>query len=102
MSDDTPEMVERVARAILQVRNPGIADIPLRLLLRSTDPDETHMAEARAAIAAMREPTVKMVQAAQQEYSLSWSSEPGEGRDWNPADGSIWRAMIDAALDKRP
>lgn len=52
---------------------------------------------ARSVIAAMREPTEAMVDAADDTDALCWSLEPGEGLDaviWSVA----WKAMIDEAL----
>ena len=68
------EMVERVAKALAREydRDPETDNVGLGTQLST--------AMARAAIAAMREPTEAMLYAGWQE------------------DSSIWRAMIDAAL----
>lgn len=83
------EMVERVARAINETANK-------RLNAFFVDRNMA-FALARAAIAAMREPTAAMEEAADNCSALMWSPEPGEGLDevgWDVA----WRAMIDEAL----
>ena len=76
------EMVERVARAIYETDPVGVRpweDAP-------TSNREDCIVCARAAIAAMREPTVKMYRA---------SEFPNAG-----CIGDQWRAMIDAALNE--
>lgn len=80
------EMVERVARAICcsggcwRVRDPRyISQLPCAA--------PTYLQEARAAIEAMREPTVAMEQAGAD------ASEGSTGLAWG-----IWGVMIDAAL----
>lgn len=83
----TETMVERVAR-VLYVRACGDGDWS----------DETqelrdhYLADARAAIEAMREPTVEMLVSAQEEWMCVRAAE--ERGDF------VWRAMIDAALDR--
>jgi len=66
-------MVERVARALQQEMGTAPADEP-----------PSSFALARAAIAAMREPTEEMIDA--------WITAPG-------AIKGGWQAMIDAALE---
>ncbi|MEH2501224.1 hypothetical protein V1290_000035 [Bradyrhizobium sp. AZCC 1578] len=77
------EMIERVAKAIQR-----------RALERGTNP--VHPAAihhlAAAAIEAMREPTVEMLVAAQEDWMCVRAAE--ERGDF------IWRAMIDAALNE--
>jgi hypothetical protein len=77
--DEEMDMVERVARAIAAVNHEDDFD-------RSDEARRMFIEDARAAIAAMREPTEEMVKA-------QWS-EPTCG-----AEG--WRAMIDAALNEK-
>ena len=73
------DMIERVADAIIsQV-----------LMLRHDTYHSTFLDSARAAIAAMREPTEKMIDAGSKEQQ-NILSKPIEG---------IWTAMIDAALE---
>jgi hypothetical protein len=84
------DMIERVARAltIYDGSDPdgrtSIADRPKRWMLMIED--------ARAAIAAMREPTEAMLSAAEEYrppiHRLTWAGP--------------WRAMIDAALNLPP
>lgn len=75
---DEPDMVERVAGAI---RDNIAAALPDGVTL---DYDYA----ARASIEAMREPTMEM-----------W--EAGDEADGYDVHGPVWRAMIDAALQKR-
>jgi hypothetical protein len=87
------EMVERVARAIAGRRAVRLID--------TYGIDEGHLKnfivlpvdieDARAAIAAMREPTAKMVDAGCDEEKVGYAP------DGAPAD-DVWRVMIDAAL----
>ncbi len=76
------EMVERVARAMVESR-----PIPEGHIRGDVD-WEFFRALARAAIAAMREPTSKMCQAATQ-IVPTWDDD---------ASARKWRAMIDEAL----
>lgn len=82
------EMVERVARAIALAQ----LDNDTRAVV---DPNTWPVAEsycdmARAAIEAMREPTVQMCRDA------AWD-------DWGPDECRLcWRSMIDAALSEKP
>jgi hypothetical protein len=71
------EMVERVAQALADAE------------YRSYDGDANHYEMARAAIAAMREPTDDMICAAKDE-DMAWNV------------GDVWRAMIDEALADEP
>ncbi len=68
------EMVERIARAIHDAAHKG---------LDFDWPREMRIAQARAAIEAMRQPTDEML------YSGRWP---------NDVMGENWQAMIDAAL----
>lgn len=80
------EMIEWVARAIYETEphlNQGVA-VPWPELSKETPLRSNAYASARAAIAAMREPTKDMVQDA---------CAIGE-----PSVEEIWEAMIDAAL----
>jgi len=86
MADAEQPMVERVARALR--RSHTITDYG-----RGTSSDDGWEAEqdaARANIAAMREPSEAMMAAGDQ-----WMIH---GR----ANGSMWKAMIDAALAEPP
>lgn len=85
------DMVERVARALAVshgkdpdapawVQYPGA--VPFGLCWR-----DQYAAAARAAIAAMREPTMNMLSAAH--------------RNNHPRDIETWQTMIDVALDER-
>lgn len=99
-------MIERVARAIMQARdgcrvtdwreaewNPAVAQA---------------LSEARAAIAAMREPTEGML--AGTEAPGTWGVEPRfvvpvgyeNGPIYREQCAEIYQAMIDAALQKKP
>ena len=88
------EMVERVARAIWQ-ESVGRADWYKWETFR---PDAwgrcLSMAQARAAIEAMREPTEAMIEAARNEDDPGFCDEPGFAAPHKDA----WQAMIDAAL----
>lgn len=75
------EMVERVAKAMAKAD----ADNPAWKM---------YVREARAALEALREPTVEMLVAAQEEWMCVRAAE--ERGDF------IWRAMIDAALSEGP
>lgn len=74
------KMVERVARAIEKTMF-APHEFPLDMDLHIK-----YLATARAAIAAMREPTQGMVAAA--------------NRNNHPRDTDTWRTMIDAAIEK--
>lgn len=84
-----PEMVERVARAICGSEGfyapDGIGDHGGREANW-----RFHIAEARAVIEAMREPTDAMTQAC--DAMIGDAASPYDH----------WRRMIDAALDKQP
>jgi hypothetical protein len=54
---------------------------------------------ARAAIEAMREPSMEMCSAGEDSGFLHWSPEEGEGLDEVDM-AAAYRAMIDAALEK--
>mgnify|MGYP000620788965 CR=1 FL=1 len=89
-SQDTPELVERVARAIWDTWS----DAPFDPACDDWDTRES-LKKARAAIEAMREPTTRMVQAHAQECAGD-ADEAGPKRI-----AAAWRAMIDAALEPR-
>jgi hypothetical protein len=85
----TEAMIERVALAIS-------ASVPNDTFAKDVGMSELS-AMARAAIAAMREPTEAMISAGDQRLSDCWSLEHGEGFDEDPP-MPVWQAMIDAAL----
>ncbi|CAM5769829.1 hypothetical protein [Bosea minatitlanensis] len=78
-------MIERVARALAAMEYGEDVD----------DVWETHIPHARAAIAAMREPTGGMGEAAER-----WADKSSYYLEMDPAD--VWRAMIDVALEEKP
>lgn len=85
------EMVERIARAIMLADGHNNPENPPRFPTDfSAKEASEYRSAARAAIAAMREPTEAMLAAS--------------GRLNHPRDAEIWRAMIDAVLadDSRP
>ncbi len=89
------EMVERVARALHAESEQTLSSSSL---FQKIPPFESgrHIweAQARAAIAAMREPTVKMVVAFEHEMRATVSMQ---------SDAVIgWRTMVDAALEEKP
>lgn len=71
-------MIERVARAIC-----------------GTDPWETHVDDARAAIWAMREPTDEMTNLG---VNLAMRISLSEGYRWPDYIADLYRTMTDAAL----
>jgi len=82
------EMVERVVAAM---RETGLDC--------SAWPDDVMTELARAAIAAMREPTAGMVKAGEQEFF----EYRAQAEDWTLAETkNAWSAMIDAALAEPP
>ena len=104
--------VEKVARALMEVRaappasdgteypvldlDPDFDDLPLDHTQGTVDDPITQEAVlrlARAAIAALREPTKAMILAAEQQRDIGGDAGPG---DLDPT--LAWRAMIDAAL----
>lgn len=90
-SERVPEMVLRVAEKIsdeLKLHKQG---------LDWEDPDGPIQRAARAAIAAIREPTEAMDKAMENSDFEYWSPEPGEGRDGLDM-AEAWRAAIDEAL----
>lgn len=96
------EMVERVARAICVVaKGPDYPDADY--YGKPGDPWrkwwESFVPEARAAIAAMREPTEAMREAAlDADLDIYWGyMAEGPGKP-----GDVWRAMIGAALPPSP
>lgn len=90
------EMLERVAQTIALL-GPDITAKGRRELIWPDDwaPDEQAaiLTQAYAAIAAMREPTRVMIDAARAEYAGDLDGE--EIRD-------LWRAMVDRALSDKP
>lgn len=87
-------MVERVARAICRAHGKWIED----------ESWHTYQDEARAAIEAMREPTMEMRNGVRpQEYTIKHYHGSGHHRSF-PTLGSgpvqIWQDMIDAALSE--
>ena len=82
-------MVERVAKAI--ERSNCDSDSECESLWADRIVRHNRIIEARAAIAAMREPTVAMTEAAAQTLFRE-----NKGIEYAPAIG--WRAMMDAAL----
>ena len=86
----TKTMIERVARAMASASGEAWWVYPDQWGRRTWQTRDEYMARARAAIAAMREPTEGMV---------------GEGVECRQHDGGvthIYRAMIDAALKEAP
>lgn len=75
-------MIERVARAMARANYPAATDNDIDEMW------EGWVKEARAAIAAMREPTPAMV-------------NYGEACDGTISAKEIWQTMIDAALQER-
>lgn len=103
------EMIERVARALMAVtaRRPAQTDDDSEFPVLASDPDfddlpidhtqgtvddeitqEAVLLLARAAIAAMREPTESMVA----------EGSPHIRQGWRDIASEIWRKMIDASL----
>lgn len=80
------EMVERVARALYAVNTGGAASWEDE----APEFQQWVCEQARAAIAAMREPTEAMVEEGASEIRAAGGPE------------FVWRAMIDAALKGRP
>lgn len=80
------EMIERVARAIWNIRREEEDRCDMEL----EDMGEDHpvWSEARAAIEAMREPTADVMEYVKNHYGFS--------------DASIYRPFIDAALKEKP
>lgn len=89
------EMVDRVARAMckgfkLNCVNTGCREV----CLQTFDPRDALMVEAKAAIAAMRQPTETMIKATEGK-----TGGYGYGDECFPADPvEVWQAMIDEAL----
>lgn len=92
------EMVERVARAIVSAAD-GTEGVGFDALMadQSGEPIRIYKEEllkvARAAIAAMREPTGLMIAGA--DDPLDWA---GDGWGERATPETVWRAMTDAAL----
>ncbi len=84
------EMIDRVAKAI---KDCGAYTPDWQ------GADEDLIIMARAAIAAMREPTEAMMEAAADLHTQEGWCATDLGHEADPNDmGNIWRAMIDAAL----
>ena len=82
------DMVERVARAMVESRNlPDGCEINWAAFYR----------DARAAIAAMREPTPEMVRAGDAGIDECYNTGYGT-QDIVPSAETVWENMIDAAL----
>jgi hypothetical protein len=94
-------MVERVERAIAQEMNYGwLYDDRLTAMCRPEAIERNWgfvRSAARAAIAAMRKPTVEMFCAGDEEIIQALNDHGGVRRDPTPAE-SAWMAMIDEAL----
>ncbi len=91
------DMVERVARAMCDERwGPGAFDTPTEGGGFSQEAKEQFRNEARAALAAMREPTEKMVRAGIGALAVADYGMP----EYGPEDAAemTFSAMIDAAL----
>ncbi len=86
MAEQIPEMVERVKAAIWQTREHPEIDAPITATI-----DRTLDRLARAAIAALREPTTAMVKAG----IAGPVTHQAPGHPLKAA----WRAMVDAALE---
>lgn len=88
------EMIERVARALHAQTFPEVCrgdEAWLQAAWESSEFDRArHLAAARAAIEAMREPTDAMCAETRSEWVSGHEA------------GGIWRAMIDAALAPTP
>lgn len=93
-------MVERVARAISADMERGFPPrVQSSWETLSDQARETMMLRARAAIAAMREPTEAVLNAGADHMheAIDYSMEPGEGIDGYYVT-PVWQAMIDQAL----
>lgn len=98
------EMVERVARKLcrkyIHADDPGFQSTEAVVWsARREDAEWPQFVDlARAAIAAMREPTEKMQVAGATAHVEVAHMARGEGRCLSP--GLVWRPMIDAALEE--
>lgn len=89
MPEPVPEMVERVARAIYEVRN-GAGCTPWSR--RETAHKEPYRKDACAAIASLRDPTKAM-------SDVGWETSEAADKEWRSCTPrQLWGAMIDAAL----
>lgn len=103
MTDKEQSMVERCAKAIYEGRN-GL--VRTRALPWSRQPlvhRAPYLLDARAAIAAMREPTEAMCEIEKDDKGRDILWGPGvsahpDDVDADPA--TVWRAMIDKALEQ--
>jgi hypothetical protein len=91
------EMVERVAEAIARGRSEG--GRKLFVGWANLDPYDKDMwrSAARAAIEAMREPTVDMAEAGDRSFERDEDSS-GDYRIYDADAGKCWRVMVDKAL----
>jgi hypothetical protein len=91
---DVPEMVEKVARALASAHGEDLDTMVFSLEeLRSVPCWQVYASDARAAIAAMREPTSRMVNEGESAASFGI----GKPND-DEAVPRVWFWMIDAAL----
>jgi hypothetical protein len=88
----TDSMIERVARAIARAHRIGDLFIAPDGSAHKSEPWQGFVDHARAAIAAMREPTEAM--ASEGAFAVDGLFEPGAV--------AVWQAMTDAALKERP
>jgi len=87
-------MLEKVARALY--RCAPIPNVPFDVL---ADSDKIYyLGRARAAIEAMREPTLAMNNAALHDY-MGYERQGPNKPAWNSK--TMWTAMIDAALNEK-
>lgn len=89
------EMVERVAKAMMDADD---KDRGGHILLPDDLRLEPYRLRARAAIAAMREPTKEMHRAGEVAWSNADTSSLGDSTDPDKVLDPAYRAMIDAAL----
>lgn len=85
-------MIERVARAMARANYPAATDNDIDEMW------EGWVKEARAAIAAMREPTPAMID---RFVSRALQVQIGGGYTWSDYARDQWQTMIDAALQER-
>ncbi len=93
------EIIKRVAKAIDAMPEPNWGNIQSIMPGVHTyvqDPTEASLARARAAIAAMREPTDEMIEAGYETSCID--AGPISARGADGAAAYIWQAMVDAAL----
>ena len=88
---DVPEMIERVARALVSSEGDD-PDALIHTMKGKTPVWTLGVEQARAALAAIREPTEPMLQASEREWDGRMSARSA----------GVWQAMIDAALNPTP